>query len=69
MWRTGFRSVRTTLPDRSPWKSRSASGAVFEDNYFDLLPGESRTVRLLHATDGQKVRVSAVLAEAVEVGL
>ena len=44
------------------------SGAVMEDNYFDLLPGESRTVRLLRAVNGKKVRVSAVLAEAVEVG-
>ena len=43
------------------------SGAVFEDNYFDLLPGASRTVRLLHATEGSKIRVSAVSAEPVEV--
>jgi hypothetical protein len=42
-------------------------GAVFEDNYFDLLPGASRTVKLLHAIDGSKVRVGAVSAESVEV--
>ena len=43
------------------------SGTVFEDNYFDLLPDASRTVRLLHATNGSKIRVSAVSAEPVEV--
>lgn len=43
--------------------------AVFEDNYFDLLPGESRTVRLLQATEGGKVRVSAVMAKPQELEL
>ncbi|WP_146529567.1 glycoside hydrolase family 2 protein [Novipirellula artificiosorum] len=43
------------------------SGTVFEDNYFDLVPGTSRTIRLIHATKGNTVRVSAVSAEPVEV--
>jgi beta-mannosidase len=45
------------------------SQAIFEDNYFDLLPGESRTVRLLHAPDASKVSVSAVMARPVELSL
>jgi hypothetical protein len=45
------------------------SQAIFEDNCFDLLPGESRTVRLLHTTDARKVSVSALMARPVELKL
>ena len=53
------RQVTLEVPGRS--------GAVFEDNYFDLLPGTSRTVRLVHTIDDKTVRVSAVSAQPVEV--
>jgi hypothetical protein len=44
-----------------------ATGAVFDDNAFDLLPGQSRTIKVIHPAGSQRVRVSAVLAAPVTV--
>jgi len=43
-------------------------GAVFEDNYFDLPPGRTRTVSVVNAPSGGQVTVRAVNAEAATVG-
>jgi len=44
-----------------------SSGAVFEDNYFDLPPGQKRTISLVNAASGGQVTVRAVNAEAATV--
>ncbi|MBI4876848.1 MAG: hypothetical protein HY822_19600 [Acidobacteria bacterium] len=41
------------------------SGAVLEDNFFDLAPGASRTVRILQTAGGKRLRVKALNAAAV----
>lgn len=45
------------------------TGAVFEDNFFDLAPGAKRTIRLIDAAGGGEVRIRAVGAKAVVVKL
>ena len=45
------------------------TGAVFEDNFFDLPPGAKRTVEVIDAAGGRQVRVGAVNAEPVVVKL
>jgi beta-mannosidase len=40
-------------------------GAVFEDNFFDLMPGQKRTVRIVKNADSRKVLVKALNAESV----
>jgi beta-mannosidase len=44
-------------------------GAVFEDNYFDLTPGQSRTIRVIDPAGGARVCVQAVNAQRVGVTL
>ena len=43
------------------------SGAVFEDNYFDLPPGQTRTISVVNAASAGQVTVRAVNAEAATV--
>jgi hypothetical protein len=45
----------------------SASGVVFEDNYFDLAPGQKRTVRVIHPSNALEIEVSALNTPAVRV--
>lgn len=45
------------------------AGALFEDNYFDLLPGEKRSIRILDAAGASSVRIRAVNSNIVETGL
>lgn len=42
-------------------------GAVFEDNYFDLPPGQTRTISLVNAAGTGQVTARAVNAEAATV--
>ena len=49
-------------------KSDALGDAILDDNYFDLAPGKSRTVRVIGGTPGS-VSVSAVNAHAVELTL
>jgi hypothetical protein len=46
-----------------------AVGAVFEDNYFDMVPGQSRTVKILNAGGGRAVGIQALNSDPVEVHL
>ena len=39
------------------------SGAVFEDNYFDLVPGLKKTVSVVQAAGGRQLTVRALNAE------
>ena len=48
---------------------QGVTGAVFEDNFFDLVPGQKKQVRVLHAAGGRRLIVRAVNAEPMEVAL
>jgi beta-mannosidase len=39
------------------------SGAVFEDNFFDMGPGRKRQIRIIHAAGGKQMTVRALNAE------
>ena len=43
--------------------------ALFEDNHFDLLPGEKKTIRILDAAGAGSARVQAVNSNIVEMKL
>ena len=41
----------------------NVTGAVFEDNFFDMVPGERRVVAIRYAAGGNAVRVQALNAK------
>lgn len=43
------------------------TGAVFEDNFFDLAPGQTRTVAIVNSAGGRKVTVKALNAVRVQL--
>jgi hypothetical protein len=45
------------------------TGAVFEDNFFDLPPGGKRTVRIIESAGGNRLVVRALNAPSVSVAL
>ena len=44
-----------------------ATGAVFDDNYFNLLPGEAKHVRILDSAKGTIIKAKGVNSTVVEV--
>ena len=42
---------------------------LFEDNYFDMPPGQRRSIKILDAGDAKSLIIRAVNAEAIEAGL
>lgn len=47
----------------------SVTGAVWEDNFFDMIPGQTRTIALINAAGGREVSVRALNADQVKVHL
>jgi beta-mannosidase len=47
----------------------SAVGAVFEDNFFDLAPGQSRTIQVIESAGGDRLCVRALNAQSVQVAI
>ncbi|MFC1762596.1 glycoside hydrolase family 2 protein [Planctomycetota bacterium] len=45
------------------------TGAVFSDNYFDLIPGQTRRISINHNPDGKSVRIHALNGDPVTVSL
>ena len=45
--------------------AEDVTGAVFEDNYFDLAPGGRRSVRILNAAGASRITVKGLNAAAV----
>jgi beta-mannosidase len=43
------------------------TGAVFEDNHFDLAPGQKRAIAVINAAGGQQLAVHALNAEPITV--
>lgn len=44
------------------------TGVVFEDNFFDLVPGQKKLVKILNLVDGNRIVVRAVNASPIELG-
>jgi hypothetical protein len=43
------------------------TGAVFEDNFFDMSPGQKRIIRIVDAAGGRRITIAALNAEAVQL--
>jgi hypothetical protein len=43
------------------------TGAVFADNFFDLIPGQKRTIAVLKAADGAALTVRALNADPIRL--
>jgi Ig-like domain-containing protein len=41
------------------------TGAVFEDNFFDMLPGQTREIAVMESAGGSLVNISALNADQV----
>ncbi|MFC2115086.1 glycoside hydrolase family 2 protein [Bacteroidota bacterium] len=55
---TYIKAVELSIPD--------VSGAVFNDNYFDLFPGQIKQVSIIEQKDGKQIRIQGLNSE-VEV--
>jgi len=55
------KEVALTIPN--------SSGAVFDDNYFNLLPGEVKNVRILDSSKGTTIKAKGVNSSEVEMNL
>ena len=42
-----------------------ATGAIFEDNFFDMVPGQTREIAVIETADGSLVNISALNADQV----
>jgi hypothetical protein len=45
------------------------TGAVFEDNFFDMVPGQTRSLAAIEPAGGSQVNVRALNAEQIQVYL
>jgi len=45
------------------------TGAVFEDNFFDMVPGRKRTIAVINPAGGQAVTIRALDAKPVQLKL
>ena len=43
------------------------SVAVFEDNYFDMLPGQTRSISIVNAADGKQLTIHALNADGASL--
>jgi len=46
---------------------QGVTGTVFEDNFFDMVPGQKRTVSVINPTGGQTVTITALNSKPVRV--
>lgn len=53
------KEVALTIPN--------SSGAVFDDNYFNLLPGEAKHLKILDSANGTSIKVKGVNSTEVEI--
>lgn len=58
---------QVSLALRGVTGSEAPMGAVFEDNFFDMVPGETRRLAVLRDAGGSTLRVDAVNAAPVEM--
>ncbi len=48
-------------------EANGVTGAVFEDNFFDMVPGQKRTISVLNPTGARTVTIAALNAKPVRV--
>lgn len=53
------KDVALTIPN--------STGAVFDDNYFNLLPGEAKPVKILYSGNGKSIKVKGVNSSEAEL--
>jgi hypothetical protein len=53
------KEVALTIPN--------STGAVFDDNYFNLIPGEAKHVKILDSANGKSIRAKGVNSSEVEM--
>ena len=53
------KEVALTIPN--------STGAVFDDNYFNLLPGEAKLVKIFDAANGKSIKAKGVNSSEEEV--
>ena len=50
-------------------RGRRRGMAVFEDNFFDMAPGQSRTIRVINPAGARELRISAAGEKPITVKL
>jgi len=55
------KEVALTIPN--------STGAIFDDNFFNLLPGEPKLVKILDSANGKSIKAKGVNSAEVEVSL
>jgi beta-mannosidase len=50
-------------------EAAGVTGAVFEDNFFDMAPGQSRTITVINSAGAKELRISAVGEKPITVKL
>jgi beta-mannosidase len=48
-------------------EAEGVTGAVFEDNFFDMVPGQKRTISVMNPAGGRTVTIAALNAKPVRV--
>jgi beta-mannosidase len=65
-WKDGRISVSSRAFSRQVnLVADGATGAVFEDNFFDLLPGQTREIRLLRPAGAEQIIVDSLNSDPV----
>ena len=50
-------------------ENRDGPNDIFEDNYFDLVPGQTRTIRIKPQKTSQKILISSINTPSIEIVL
>ena len=50
-------------------KMKGVTGAVFEDNFFDMFPGQTRLIGIINPAGGNQVSIRALNTEQIQVHL
>jgi beta-mannosidase len=50
-------------------EAQGVTGAVFEDNFFDMAPGQNRSIRIINSAGARELQVRAVGAKPITVTL
>lgn len=45
----------------------NTSGAIFSDNYFNLIPGHEKRIKIIHAANGREIQIGGVNSEIIKL--
>ncbi len=45
----------------------NTSGAIFSDNYFNLIPGEEKSIKIIDSKNGNNVQIKGVNSEILNI--